>query len=130
LRRDRSGGAAIEFALLLPFLFLLLYGMIELGRVMWNWNTLQLVADEAARWASVRPAATDAEIRAATLPMGVGLKEPDLTITVTRLPPDAAGVTTVDVALSYTFRLIAFLGGGGVTWDLDARARMPVIVNE
>ncbi|WP_404380284.1 TadE/TadG family type IV pilus assembly protein [Caenispirillum salinarum] len=129
IRRDQDGGAAIEFALLLPPFFLMLYALIELGRAMWNFNTLQLVADEASRWASVRPAATAEDVRTAALPMGVGLKEDDLLLTVARQGPDAAGVTTVNVTLTYTFRPVAFLGAGGVEWQMGARGTMPVIEN-
>jgi Flp pilus assembly protein TadG len=51
----RDGAAAVETALLLPVLFLLLLGVIELGRLAWTRTALTFAVQEAARCASVRP---------------------------------------------------------------------------
>jgi Flp pilus assembly protein TadG len=58
--RSRSGGlhsesgvAITEFALVLPLLAVLLFGMIEFGRAINYWIDATHLANEAARWAVV-----------------------------------------------------------------------------
>jgi Flp pilus assembly protein TadG len=51
--RNRSGATAIEFALIMPALFLFLAGGIELTTTMWSWNSLENVAKVVARCAAI-----------------------------------------------------------------------------
>jgi Flp pilus assembly protein TadG len=56
-RRGRSrthGQALVEFALVFPLLMLLLFALIDLGRVVYTHNSLAEAAREAARWGSVQ----------------------------------------------------------------------------
>lgn len=54
--RDR-GQDIVEFALLAPLLFLLLFGIIEFGVAVFRYNTLSNAVREGARAAVVRPRA-------------------------------------------------------------------------
>ena len=49
LRGRRRGDAIVEFALLAPVLLLLLFGILELGRVLDAWIVVQNAAREGAR---------------------------------------------------------------------------------
>ena len=60
-RCHQSGTAVIEFALISIFFFTLLFGIIELGRLMYVWNTVQEVTRRAAREAVVRNFVTDTD---------------------------------------------------------------------
>lgn len=53
--RDERGIAASEFALILPFLTVLLFGFYEAGRMYWNYNIIQSSARDAARYAARLP---------------------------------------------------------------------------
>ena len=53
LLHDRRGASAAEFALLLPLLILLLFGMIDVGRFMWQWNAAEKAAQAGVRFAAV-----------------------------------------------------------------------------
>ncbi|HZS84410.1 MAG TPA: TadE/TadG family type IV pilus assembly protein [Stellaceae bacterium] len=53
LLADRGGATAVEFALILPALTLLLLGIMECGRLVWAQSTLQMAVEDAARCASV-----------------------------------------------------------------------------
>jgi Flp pilus assembly protein TadG len=53
LVRDRTGAAGVEFALVLPLLLLLLLGIIDAGRFMWEVNEAQKAAQMGARFAVV-----------------------------------------------------------------------------
>ena len=54
LVRDRSRGQAlVEVALVTPLFFALLFGLIDLGRVIWAIDSVGAAAREGARYASV-----------------------------------------------------------------------------
>ena len=49
-----SGQSLVEFALASVLFFTVLFGTIEFGLVVWRYNTVSNLAQEGARWASVR----------------------------------------------------------------------------
>jgi hypothetical protein len=53
LLRDRSGASAAEFALVLPLLILLLFGIIDGGRWLWTYNRAEKATQMGARMAVV-----------------------------------------------------------------------------
>ena len=53
--RCRSGATAVEFAIILAPLSLLIFGIAEFGRAMWMLNALHYSTEEAARCASNNP---------------------------------------------------------------------------
>jgi Flp pilus assembly protein TadG len=53
LSRSRKGGAAIEFAIVAPAFLLILFGGIEIGRMLWTLNAIHYSVQEAARCASI-----------------------------------------------------------------------------
>jgi Flp pilus assembly protein TadG len=61
-RRNRRGAAAVEFAIVAPVFFLLVFGMIEYGRMVMVQQVLTNASREGARRA-VLDGATTAEVR-------------------------------------------------------------------
>ena len=84
MKRD-EGQDLVEFALVAPLLFLLLFGIMEFGVAVWHYNTIANAAREGARTA-IRFGEFDrlqeAEDRAREFARGIGLQE-GLTVTVT-----------------------------------------------
>lgn len=54
--RDRRGGPLAEFALVLPFLLLLIFGGFEFGRIVYIQNIITKSVQDAARYAARHPA--------------------------------------------------------------------------
>jgi len=50
LLRGGEAASAVEFALLLPFLVLLICGIIDFGFMFYNWNLTNEASREAARY--------------------------------------------------------------------------------
>lgn len=48
---DENGGPAAEFALVLPVALLFLFGIIDVGRYMWDVNQSEKATQTGARWA-------------------------------------------------------------------------------
>lgn len=53
LLRDRRGGGAAEFALVIPLMLFLLFGIIDAGRALWEWNRAEKATQMGARYAIV-----------------------------------------------------------------------------
>jgi len=53
LIRDRTGASAAEFALVLPLLLILMFGIIDAGRWMWTYNRAEKATQMGARLAVV-----------------------------------------------------------------------------
>lgn len=102
LHRDRRGASAVEFALVLPVLLTLLFGTLEVGRLMWVRSTMQFAAEEATRYALVHTGASVAEITAlarARVAASVSSLAPQVTVTST--------ATTVTVQLNQDVPLVS-----------------------
>lgn len=50
---DESGGPAAEFALVLPLALLFLFGIVDVGRFMWEYNQAEKATQMGARFAAV-----------------------------------------------------------------------------
>ena len=50
---DDSGGSAAEFGLVLPLVLLFLFGIIDTGRFMWEYNKAEKATQMGARYAAV-----------------------------------------------------------------------------
>ncbi|MEY2476277.1 MAG: hypothetical protein QOG87_1592 [Actinomycetota bacterium] len=55
MRRDQRGVALVEFALMLPFLALLVFGTVDMGRAYSLQNRLRNASREGAAYAQVEP---------------------------------------------------------------------------
>ncbi len=112
-RRGEAGQDLVEFALVLPLLVLLFFGIIEFGRVIFTYNTLANAAREGARFGivvpnsngdgfcpstAVRPPTTILE---AACGLTSGLVPGDITVVTSRI-----GNERLTVQVSYPFRWI------------------------
>jgi Flp pilus assembly protein TadG len=117
--RQCRGAAAVEFAILLPLLALLLVGIVDFSRLFYHHTIITNCARNGALYASDRtaeidsphynPADREASIRAAARADAVGLvPEPMVTFVETG--------TNVAVTVTYQFNMITgYLGFGSVT---------------
>lgn len=53
MMRDPRAASAAEFAMVLPLLLLFIFGMIDVGRLMWTWNRAEKATQMGARFAIV-----------------------------------------------------------------------------
>ena len=99
--RDR-GAAAVEFALLLPLLLLLIFGIIDFGRALNAQITLTQAAREGARLDAIgQPSAS---VVTGTQAAATGLSP--VTVTVTACPANAAAGVNATVRAQYQFSFV------------------------
>jgi Flp pilus assembly protein TadG len=53
LNQDRRGAAIVEFAILAPVLFAMVFGVIQVGVQMWCYNSLRSIIADTARYTMV-----------------------------------------------------------------------------
>ncbi|MFZ5853267.1 MAG: TadE/TadG family type IV pilus assembly protein [Chloroflexota bacterium] len=84
-RRRSAGQALVEFALAIPIFVFLLFGLIDLGRLVYINNALAEAAREGARWGSVQgrsgTAAGMTSIASYTAGMLAAVPSPTVTVT-------------------------------------------------
>jgi Flp pilus assembly protein TadG len=103
-RRNRRGAAAVEFAVVSPVLFLLIFGMIEYGRMVMVQQVITNAAREGAR-KGVLDGSTNSDV---TTVVGNYLTSANIsgaTTTVTPTNPSNAtygGTVTVSVSVPYS----------------------------
>jgi Flp pilus assembly protein TadG len=104
LLRRRDGATAVEMALILPLLMLLVLGTMELGDMAWTQAALEFAVQEAARCAVVRPdlCGSPSQTANSAAQRVVGRTVPATAFTVTT----AACGTQVRAQLAYRFRFI------------------------
>jgi Flp pilus assembly protein TadG len=124
----RRGATLVEFAIVAPVMFLLLFGIIIGGGGVFRYQQVAYLSREASRWASLHgaayaaethlPAATQADITQLCVQKATGLDLSKLTCLVTWQTSNAqsrvvAGKTianTVTVTVSYTWIPEAYVG--------------------
>jgi TadE-like protein len=75
--RDEGGGPAAEFAMVLPIALIFLFGIIDVGRYMWDVNQAEKATQTGARWAAATDViATDLAAYSFTLDGGILQGEP------------------------------------------------------
>jgi len=113
---DRRGITAVEFALVAPAFFALLFGVIELGRAAYTQGVVSFAAEEATRYAIVNYNITEEEVRDLTEDCLLGINRDRINAIVVTGPIDPADNTrTISVEVSYNFEfLLPFLPKGDV----------------
>ena len=145
-RPEEGGNAAVEFALVCPFLLVLLMGMIEFGHVLFN----QQVITNAARDAS-RASATDFEpykvaanriLEPAHIPLPTScitspaIGETSICQTIVTIPVGTATTDAHQVAISYNIAYITPLGsllelvGGKYGWGYGVMVTATAVMRE
>lgn len=134
LLRKTDGSVAIEFAILGPVLITMLFGVLQIGLGMQQYNALRSIAAETARYAAVERqkgvtyTATDVANRARTIATGApyGLLGTRLTTAApTATTQRVAGATEYTLTISYNVQ--SFLGIMGMA-DIPITFSRPVFV--
>lgn len=100
--RDRSGGAGLEFALIAPFLIILLFGIFALGWSMHSVSSVRYTLETSSRSLQLQNTLTQADIQSiATQKLqALGLKNVNVTIAI---DPASGGFRMAHLTATYAF---------------------------
>lgn len=120
-RSNRRGAAAVEFAIIAPLFFMVVFGMIEFGRMVMVQQIITNGSREGARMA-VLDGTTTGEVDAAVATYLQNASIAGAAVTVNPDPPSSAGYgEPVTVTVSVAFDQVSwlpspmFLGGSNMT---------------
>jgi Flp pilus assembly protein TadG len=111
LRRNQKGAAIVEFALVVPLLLLLIWGIVDIGRAFYTLNNLASAVREGARSAAVMSTPPDGNanktlikstVTTAFTPIGPALRPESVFVTLAN--------RQVTVRASYPFAPLALVG--------------------
>ena len=101
---SERGAVAVEFALILPLLVMLVFGIVDFGRAYNAQITLTQAAREGARMAALETALgyNDATVAAKTATAATGLGLTSAAVTVSSCPTGSTQTTEAVVTVKYT----------------------------
>jgi Flp pilus assembly protein TadG len=124
-KQGERGAAAVELAVVLPVLVLMLWGIVEFGRGYSAKVELTAAVRDGARAAAVQTPTDETLVKTATqgaAPGLAGLTVDNVTV-VTACPSNYSAGSTAKVKVSYPFQYdILFFGKG--TWTITATGVM------
>lgn len=130
-RRNRHGAAAVEFALVAPLFFFLVFGMIEVGRAIMVQQVLTNASREGARFAALGTTTVKADVDKVVNDYLAGSGIPTVTPVIKESQWNSVGYTgPVTVTVSVPFGSVSWLpmpkigfnvAGKPVTIDLKSK---------
>ena len=140
--REEGGTSAVEFALIAPVLFLIIIGILDLGRAVNAYVTVSNAAREGTHYAALHPTAAPSAIASAVRQRVAPLDPSAVTVTssyydgatFTAWPasptPNASPThTAVRVSVTYPWAAATFIGaffpgGSGATFSVSSTVDM------
>jgi len=121
--REDRGAAAVEFALVLPILLLLVLGIVQFGMTFFQWLEMEHAAREGARWGSLGYTVTEIQAKVIEAAPGIELESGDIVVTPD-VPADHQGDSVV-VEVTYDTPVMPIIGSlmGETGADMTLRAR-------
>lgn len=133
LRSDHRGAAAIEFALIGPAMITMLFGVLQVGIALQNYNALRSASADVARYAVVqyqKKQDPDAQAlanyaKSTTTLAPYGLKAERLVIVINDKASTMTGVTEREMVMSYA--IPSFMGVIGMR-DINITYTRPIFL--
>jgi Flp pilus assembly protein TadG len=101
-RRDRSGGAGLEFALIAPFLVMLLFGIFAFGWSMHSVSGVRYTLETSARSLQLQNTLTQADIQSIATQKLQALGFNDVNVTIA-IDPASGGFRMAHLTAAYAF---------------------------
>ena len=128
--KGQIGQTLVEFALIIPWVLILLLGFFDLGRAIFYYSSLSNAVREGTRYAIVNQDISETEIKEKILEYAFALSgtpnplDPNQ-IDITYLPTDNKIKTNISISASYTFHPVTpFIATAGITLNAQSTMRI------
>ncbi len=120
-RDARSGAMALEFALIAPLFFMLVFGLIDFSRAAFTKGVMLYAMEEASRWAAVNFPATATEIEAVASGNFVVIDPANITAFSATVTDYGDKTKDVTLRMDYTFEfMMPFVDLDPITLSTEA----------
>jgi len=125
LRRDTKGLAAIEFAFIAPILFILLVGVVDLGRYFWIGSEVDHAIEAVLRDAAVKKNLSESDITSLLRARLSTVSKQNFSVSTsyTNSTPDTPRLLTINISSS--FKPLGLLSS--LTFPIAGTGQVPVI---
>lgn len=126
LLRNSHGATAVEFALVAPIVFVVIFVLINFGRLYWLQGSMTFAIEAAGRYAMLNPASSSSTVtsQASANLYGINVSEVAFS-TSTATGSDSVQYMTITAQASFNFIPGNLLPYG--TINLTRRVRVPLI---
>lgn len=126
---DQSGQSMVEFALVAMTFFILVFGLIDFGRAVFEYNLLASSAREGAR-AAIMQSNTDDDVIDRTVEASAGMLSPgDVTISGSRACA-AVPCPSVTITVQHTYSPVTPLIGTAIGGSITMTASSTMVVEK
>jgi Flp pilus assembly protein TadG len=124
-RHDRKGVAAIEFAFLGPVLFILILGVVDLGRYFWIGSEVDHAIEAVLRDAAVKKNMSESDITSLLKARLSTVSKQNFSVSTsyTNSTPDTPRLLTINISSS--FKPLGLLSS--LTFPIAGTGQVPVI---
>lgn len=120
-RDARSGAMAIDFAIVAPVFFILVFGLIDISRAVFTKGVMLYAMEEASRWAAVNFPATAADIEAVATAKFTVLDPADITMFSATVTDNGDKTKAITLQMDYTFEfMMPFISLDPITLSTEA----------
>lgn len=120
-RDARSGAMAIDFAIVAPVFFVLVFGLIDISRAAFTKGVMLYAMEEASRWAAVNFPASAADIEAVATAKFTVLDPGNITAFSATVTDNGDKTKAVTLQMDYTFEfMMPFLSLDPITLSTEA----------
>lgn len=121
-----DGAAAIEFAFVSVMFLFMVFGIIEIGRIYWTWNTMQYALENTTRHALTNADATDEDLEAYAAESMAGIQvDPDrMSISITRSSENE--IDFLEMTGTYDYETMITVLPDAMNMTLTATTKMPI----
>lgn len=122
-----SGVVAVEFAMVSLMFLAIVFGTIEIGRVLWTKSAIEYGVESTARYVLVHSTATDSDLIAYTKSTvsDMGVDSSLLTVSVTRETLSGVNIVGIDGTYIYS-NILPFLPASWNNITLTVSSSIPV----
>ena len=125
LKKDTEGATAVEFALIAPLLFILIFGLVEFGRLYWLQGSMAYAVEGAGRYAMLNISASNTDVINIAKTNLYGIDPTSVNFTVSGSNSGGVNYLTIVAQSSFNFIPDNLLSYG--TINLSKQVRVPLL---
>lgn len=125
IKKSESGVAAVEFALIAPIFFMMIFGIIDMGRVYWLISSMEYAVEGAGRYAMLNTSATSQQVIEEAQDNLYVINQNSVTFTTSTSSSSGINYMTIQAQASFNFLPPAMFNYGTIA--LTRTATVPLL---
>ncbi len=102
-KTSEAGNTIVEFALLAPLFFIVVFGMIDIGRLYWTVSSMEYAVEAAGRYAMINTSATSNQVISQAQANLYAINQNSVTFTTSTSTSGGINYMTIKAQNSFSF---------------------------